>query len=166
MHEPDTFGLGQIADPAPILSEVAKMTSFTDQIRRNSVALISLAVALSSLAYNTWRNEQTEYNRNIRVAGIELLLKLGELEKVVFFAHYDKDKQEGNPRSGWAHALTVRDLGALTPEPARSSTVTLVDVWDSDWRGLGRASDDAADMISESIDQPRNDVLRVLAELD
>ena len=141
------------------------MTSFADQVRRNSVALISLFVALSSLAYNTWRNEQTEYNRNIRVAGIELLLKLGELEKVVFFAHYDKDDELGNPRSGWAHALTARDLGALTPEPARSSSENLVDTWQRNWSGLGE-SDDAASRISESIDKTRGDVLRVLADLD
>ncbi len=148
-----------------ILSEVAKMTSFTDQVRRNSVALISLAVALSSLAYNTWRNEQTEYNRNIRAAGIELLLKLGELEKVVFFAHYDMDNEAGNPRAGWAYALTAKDLGSLMPEPARSSTVGLVEIWQQNWSGLGE-SDDAASKISDGIDRTRSDVLGVLAELD
>jgi len=141
------------------------MTSIAEQIKRHSVALISLVVALSSLAYNTWRNERTEYNRNIRVAGIELLLKLGELDKVVFFAHYDKDFVEGNPRSGWAYALTVRDLGALTPEPAKSSSVNLVSVWQSNWSGLG-TSDAAAANISESIDKTRSDVLDVLARLD
>ena len=141
------------------------MTSITDQVRRNAVALISLAVALSSLAYNTWRNEQTEYNRNIRVAGIELLLKLGELEKVVFFAHYDTDNQAGNPRSGWAYALTVRDLGSLTPEPARGSTRSLVEIWQENWSGLG-TSDDAATKISDGIDRTRSEVLEVLAELD
>lgn len=141
------------------------MTSFIDQVRRNSVALISLAVALSSLSYNTWRNEQTEYNRNIRVAGIQLLLKLGELERVVFFAHYDTDSEAGNPRAGWAHALTIRDLGSLTPEPARSSTVSLVEIWQQNWSGLG-TSDDAASRISDNIDKTRSEVLGVLAELD
>jgi len=33
------------------------LSSLKEQIRRNSVALISLAVAVSSLGYNTWRNE-------------------------------------------------------------------------------------------------------------
>lgn len=141
------------------------MTSFTEQIRRHSVALISLAVALTGLAYNTWRNEKTEYNRNIRVAGIELLLKLGELERVVFFAHYDRDDETGNPRSGWAYALTIRDLGVLTPDPARRSTSSLVAIWQQNWSGLG-TSDAAASGISDSIDNARGDVLRVLAELD
>ena len=159
------FGRVDFPGSCSILSEEAKMTSFTDQVRRNSVALISLAVALSSLSYNTWRNEQTEYNRNIRVAGIELLLKLGELEKVVFFAHYDMDDEAGNPRAGWAYALTVRDLGSLTPEPARSSSESLVEIWQQNWSGLGK-SDDAAAKISDSIDRTRSEVLEVLAELD
>ena len=34
----------------------------TEQIRRNTVAIISLIVALSSLGYNTYRNELTEAN--------------------------------------------------------------------------------------------------------
>jgi hypothetical protein len=36
------------------------MTSLRQQLRNNLVALISLAVALGGLSYNTWRNERTE----------------------------------------------------------------------------------------------------------
>ena len=66
--------------------------SIIDQLRRNAVALISLVIAVSSLSYNTWRNEKTEDNRNQRFAAFEILLKLGELQQVVFHHHYDKDK--------------------------------------------------------------------------
>ena len=134
-------------------------------MRQHSVALISLAIALSSLAYNTWRNEQTEANRNVRTAGIELLLKLGELDRIVFFSHYDKDETRGNPRSGWAYVLTIRDLAALTSEPAVSSSADLLRVWNENWSGLGK-NDASADLISAGIDQLRNDVLSVLAALD
>ena len=41
---------------------------FREQLQRNAVALISLFVAVSSLSYNTWRNEQSEFNRNQRQA--------------------------------------------------------------------------------------------------
>jgi len=141
------------------------VTNLKNQIGRHSVALISLAVALSSLAYNTWRNEQTEENRNVRAAGIELLLKLGELDRVVFYSHYDNDETRGNPNSGWAYALTIRDLGALMNEPAKSSSVELIGIWQRHWSGVG--SDDlAASSISEGIDQTRTDVLAVLAALD
>ena len=141
------------------------MNTIKSQISRHSVALISLIIALSSLAYNTWRNEQTEENRNVRTAGIELLLKLGELDRVVFYSHYDQDRDRGNPRSGWAHALTIRDMGSLMHEPAISSSAALIDTWRENWSGLG--SDDlAAGRISDSIDRARNDVLAVLAALD
>ncbi len=134
-------------------------------MRQHSVALISLAIALSGLAYNTWRNEQTEANSNVRAAGIELLLKLGELDRVVFFSHYDKDEIRGNPRLGWAYVLTIRDLVALTSEPAVSSSADLLRVWDENWSGLGK-NDASADLISAGIDQLRNDVLSVMAALD
>jgi len=134
-------------------------------MRQHSVALISLAIALSSLAYNTWRNEQTEANRNVRTAGIDLLLNLGELDRVVFFSHYDKDEIRGNPRSGWAYVLTITDLAALTSEPAVSSSADLLRVWNENWSGLGK-NDASADLISAGIDQLRNDVLSVLAALD
>ena len=49
------------------------MRTFREQLRSNAVALISLTVALSSLGYNTWRNERTEHNRNIRAAAFEIL---------------------------------------------------------------------------------------------
>src|SRR5882757_4094648 len=74
------------------------MSSIREQVRNNSVALISLFIALSSLGYNTWRNERTERNRNIRTATFEILTKLAEFERVVFLAHYDRDKSNGNPR--------------------------------------------------------------------
>ena len=139
--------------------------TFKNQMRQHSVALISLAIALSSLAYNTWRNEQTEANRNVRAAGIELLLKLGELDRVVFFSHYDKDEVRGNPRSGWAYVLTITDLAALTSEPPVNSSADLLRGGRENWPVLGK-NDASADLISAGIDQLRNDVLSVLAALD
>ena len=57
--------------------------SITEQIRRNAVALISLVVAVTSLGYNTWRNEASEGNRNQRWASFEVLLELGELRQLM-----------------------------------------------------------------------------------
>jgi hypothetical protein len=135
------------------------------QIRQHSVALISLVIALSSLGYNTWRNEQTEANRNVRAAGIELLLKLGELDRVIFFSHFEHDTDRGSPRAGWAYVLTIKDLGALTNEPAMSSSTALVSVWDKHWSGLGQ-DNDSQKIISASIEQLRSDTHKVLVELD
>lgn len=136
-----------------------------EQIRRNSVALISLAVALSSLAYNTWRNEQTEANRNVRNAGVEVLLQLGRLDQIVFFSHYEMDEQRGSPREGWAVVLVIRDLGTLLPDPALASSQALYATWDENWSGLGHSDGDAS-RISDAIDAARVDVRTVLAALD
>ncbi len=139
--------------------------TLSDQLRQHSVAIISLVVALSSLGYNTWRNEQTEANRNVRSAGIELLLKLGELDEVVFFSYYEQDLERGNPHSGWAYVLTIRDLGDLMNEPAASTSMELFDVWASYSSDMGEDKQ-AHEIISASIDQLRFDTHQVLAELD
>jgi hypothetical protein len=141
------------------------VNTIKSQISRHSVALISVLIAVSSLAYNTWRNEQTEENRNVRSAGIEVLLKLGELDRVVFYSHYDRDRERGNPRSGWAYALTIRDLASLMHEPAVTSSTALIETWQQNWSGLG-SDDQAVRTISDSIDQARTDVLAVLGDLD
>ena len=141
------------------------MKTITNQVRQHSVALISLAVALSSPGYNTWRNEQTEANRNVRAAGIELLLKLGELDRVVFFSHFEHDTVRGNSHSGWAYVLTIKDLGALTNEPAAGASKALVSTWEKHWTGLGKEKA-AQEIISASIEQLRSHTHKVLSELD
>jgi hypothetical protein len=136
-----------------------------NQLRQHSVALISLAIALSSLGYNTWRNEQTEANRNVRAAGIELMLKLGELDQVVFFNHYEQDIVRGNLRLGWSYVLTIKDLGALMNEPAASSSIDLFDTWNARSSELS-SNGNSQEIISASIEQLRSHTHIVLAELD
>jgi len=91
------------------------MTIVREQLRNNTVALTSLLIALLSLSYNTWRNERTEHNRNIRAATFEILTKLAEFERVVFLAHYDRDKLSGNPRTGWTYIIVINDLAQVVP---------------------------------------------------
>lgn len=136
-----------------------------EQIRNNSVAIISLAVAVSSLGYNTWRNERTEANRNVRHGGFELLLKLGALQEVVFFSHYDRDHGRGNPRTGWAYVLVIDDLSRSLPEPVPAAADRLLATWEEEWQGLGD-SDASIERISAAIDVLRGDVLDALGSLD
>ena len=144
----------------------SKNDSFKEQVRRNSVALISLVVAISSLSYNTWRNEQTEYNRNQRLVSIEVLIKLEELQELVFYNHYDRDSQSrGNPRSGWAKALTIRDLAQILEHPLPASAATLSEAWSRHWQSLG-SNQASADVILESIEDVRNDARELLRSLD
>ncbi len=143
----------------------ADNNSVFEQLRRNAVALISLVVALSSLGYNTWRNEQTEANRNQRQAAFEVLLKLGELQQVVFHSHYDMDADKGNPRTGWAYILTVRDLSQVMGAPMSGMADELVATWSAHWQELG-SDQSGADSIMTGIDQARETTLQVLKSLD
>lgn len=119
------------------------MSTWRQQLRSNSVALISLTVALTSLSYNTWRNERTEHNRNVRTATFELLMKVAELQRVVYLAQYDRDERAGSPRNGWTDVLAIRDLAQLAPAPLPARADELLAVWRNNWEGLGRDEDGA-----------------------
>lgn len=138
--------------------------TIAEQFRRNFVALISLFIAVSSLSYTSWRHEQTEENHNHRMAAFETLLKLGELQQLVFHRHYDKAEDKGNPRTGWSYVLTIRDLTTLIPEPVSQSADQLVETWGDHWEGLGN-NQKSADTITEAIDATRNQTLILLKSL-
>ena len=138
--------------------------TIAEQFRRNFVALVSLFIAVSSLSYTSWRHEQTEENHNHRMAAFETLLKLGELQQLVFHRHYDKAEDKGNPRTGWSYVLTIRDLTTLMPEPVTQSADKLVATWGEHWEGLGN-NQKSADTITEAIDATRNQTLALLKSL-
>jgi hypothetical protein len=141
------------------------MTSLRQQLRDNAVALISLIVALGSLTYNTWRNERTEHNRNVRTAAFELLTKLAELERVVFLAQYDRDVAGGNPRTGWTYVLVIGDLSAVVPAPVPAQAAELQRVWRGNWEGLGKDDGIAVDHIDDAIKKLRETTLGTLRSL-
>jgi hypothetical protein len=141
------------------------MTTVGRQLRDNTVALISLAVAIGSLGYNTWRNEHTERNRNVRTAAFELLMKLADLERVVFLAQYDRDKTGGNPRTGGVYVLALGDLSKLVPAPVPARAERLQQVWRENWEGLGRNDGVAVDNIDPAIDDLRKSTLATLQSL-
>lgn len=141
------------------------MTTLRQQLRNNAVALISLVVALGSLAYNTWRNERTEHNRNTRTATFELLTKLAELERVVFLAQYDHDAAGGNPRTGWTYVLVIRDLAAVAPAPVQVQATQLQNIWAANWEGLGKSDESPAERIDDAIGKLRETSLSALKSL-
>jgi hypothetical protein len=134
------------------------------QLRDNAVALISLAVALSALGYNTWRNELTERNRNIRVAGIELLGELGSLQQIIFYARYLPEDSRGELRMGWADVLTIHDLAALMPAEVGREAGLLRAAWEADADELIE-NDAAFRRIDAAIDALRQATLASLRSL-
>lgn len=137
-----------------------------EQIRRNAVALISLAIAITSLGYNTWRNEASEYNRTHRLVTLEVLMKLGDLQQLVWHHHYDKDYEDkGNLRTGWALVIVIRDISQILDEPLPASTSDLHKVW-SDYSDDLDTSADAKQAIIDAIEVVRGDALELLQQLD
>ncbi|MGH8204557.1 MAG: hypothetical protein ACREST_08100 [Steroidobacteraceae bacterium] len=132
------------------------MSGMRQQLRDNLVAITSLVVALSALGYNTWRNELTERNRNIRAAGIEMLQEIGSLQQIVFYAHFEEreDDQEfdprGDPRMGWVDVFTINDLAAMMTAEAERDAARLRAVWEADSDKLIVDREAAATELAES----------------
>jgi hypothetical protein len=135
------------------------------QIRKNTVALISLILAIASLGYNTWRNEETEFNRNIRFAGFEVILKTGELQRIVLHSHYGQGPLIEHARNGWVYILQLEDLCRLMPPPMNAIMTKLKQTWQQNWETLG---DSAAslDTINAAIDALRMETQARLQALD
>ena len=135
------------------------------QLRSNALALISLAVALFSVSHNTWRNERTEYNRNIRAADFEILTKLADFERVVFLAHYDRDYANGNPRIGWTDVIVIHDLASVAPPPLESKATRLREVWRDNWEQLGKGDESSVERIETAVEDLRQATLSTLRAL-
>ena len=131
--------------------------SIIEQIRRNLLAIISLTVAISALGYNTWRNETTEENRNIRLASFEILVQLGKLQIITDHAHYGNNNNTGNPITGWGHVAMIEDLSFLMTAPLPSMATNLKQTWQANWEGLGKDQTSVVE-ITESISTMRETV--------
>ena len=135
--------------------------SFGSQIHNNIVALISLAIAISGFSYATWRDEVSEKNRNIRTASFEVLMEVEQLRLIVDYAHYDKDKQRGNPITGWPHVLLIRDLSHLVDADTAGAGDKLFAVWSDNWDSID-TSQASVDKITSAIEEVRGQDLKVL----
>lgn len=140
-------------------------SSIREQLRRNTVALISLVVAVSSLGYNTWRNERTEANRNVRSAGFQLMQEIAGLQQVVLLSHYDMDDERGNPRVGWTHVIAIRDLAYPMPAAVQESAENLYVVWQENWAALADSADSLA-RVDAAIEQSKSEILAAIDSLD
>ncbi len=141
-----------------------KMITIPNQIKNNFIALLSLAIAISALYYNTWRNEQTEKNRNTRTAAFEVLKELGDLQVVINYGHYQPNSMMGNSYLGWSHVARISDLSQLLPSPIPTQVKMLIDVWGNNWTKI-KTNEEAVDKVSKEIDHSRESVLAVLRQL-
>ncbi len=136
-----------------------------DQVRNNAVAIISLVVALSGLGYNTWRNESTESNKNIRDAGLFMMKELTELQEVVLYARFDRGDERGDIKTGWAHVLAVKDLSYAMPKEVQNSALALSEVWSSHSNGLSSNQLESYRVVDQSIDEIKQQIVLAISNL-
>ncbi|HMB59843.1 MAG TPA: hypothetical protein VKN35_08020 [Xanthomonadales bacterium] len=157
------------------------MESVLDQLRRHSVAYFSLFIAISGLAYNTWRNEKTEEQRSVRHAAFVVLENLGDMQEIVdtryYFLPFSED-MSSEPQlrlRGFGSALMSRDLMNLLPPPAPAAGQELHALWVKQFLKLDQLTDDgehsqaartAEEQLREAIGRARDAVLQVLENLD
>ena len=147
--------------------------TFKQQVQRNLVALISVFIAVTSLSYNTWRNEKTELNRNLRQGSFELLLKLGELRELVYHLEYDRAVIEQTAeRTGWVTVFIIRDLASVLEDPVPAAAESLFDAWSEHWDELAERDEDGdlvgagRRTIEAEIDELRDITLEMLQGLE
>lgn len=147
--------------------------TFKQQVQRNLVALISVFIAVSSLSYNTWRNEKSELNRNLRQASFEVLLELGEMRELVYHLEYDREVIDRSAeRTGWVTVFVIRDLASVLEDPVPAAADSLYQAWSEHWDGLaerdseGRLIGTSRHAIEAEIDGLRDITLAMLQGLD
>ncbi len=152
-------------------------SSIRSQLKRHSVALISLVLAIASLGYNTWRNETSELHRNWRQAAFQLTTEVNELQQITLYRRYFFGRQEHPLLSvqdadtwvgGWGKAISIRDLTSLLPEPLPDRGQSLFDAWQANAGELdqsGEAAAEAEQAILKALDEVRLSVLELIENL-
>jgi len=136
-----------------------------DQVKRNAVAIISLVVALSGLAYNTWRNESSEANKTTRDAGFFMMQELSELQETVLFARYDRDDERGDIKSGWSHVLAIKDISYAMPTNVQDHAQKLLQVWQENAAHLQSNEDDGYQQVDQAIDEMKQQIVSTIKAL-
>ena len=53
-----------------------------------------------------------------------MLTRLADFERIVFLAHYDRDRANGNPRVGWTDVIVIHDLASVAPADTRTTAAS------------------------------------------
>ncbi len=134
------------------------------QLRNNFLAIFSIFIAIISLSYNTWRNEATEYNRNVRTSSFQILMSLAELQLLVDYAYYSEQENKDDPIKGWRHVLYIRDLAKTVTPEIQGHADKLQQTWQDNWNQMGENQQSSA-LITKTIQEHRQAVLTTLKAL-
>lgn len=132
---------------------------------RHAVALISLAVALGGLGYNTWRNETTESHRNVRQAAFVMLADLGEFQQLADRRFFGAERNDHNRIRAWGRVATLRDIGPLVSPGAAAAAAALEHTWRSQLPALDAGDPAAEQAIAAAVHDTRAAVMSELMAL-
>ena len=142
-----------------------RMHPVREGVRRNAVALISLAVALFSTSYNTWRNQTTEAHRNVREASFALLERAGELQQIAQHRYYGGDHSAMNWIAGWGKATLIHDMAPLVSSKVQARADALFLVWKENAGELESGQGESAQRIEAAVDALTGEVRDELSAL-
>lgn len=142
------------------------MNTILARMRSESLAVVGLVVALIALGYNTWRNELSEQNHTVRIAGIEMLLKVGELQSTVYLVAFEKNMDSGMQRQGEAFVSTLRDLSMFMPETVQARSSGLLQSWRANWDSLGNEDREAVALVDTAINDLRLQIIEEVRLLE
>jgi len=128
-------------------------------------AIFSVMFAVIGFSYNAWRLELSEENNNVRTASFQMLNELAQLEQIIYAAHYDKDKQAGNPRTGWVKVGLIVDLSLLIDPSVHQQAKNLHTGWSDNWERITTQTSTVDDLVIR-IEKVREQVKQVLYGLE
>ncbi len=114
------------------------------------MAVISLAVAIAALSYNSWRNEHSEDNRNHRAAGFEIMREAAHLQLTVDRATYASNFKDDDAIQGWVRVNLIVSLSKTTTKEIKEKALALKKVWEENWSQLYQ-SEEANKKVTKSI---------------
>ncbi len=119
-----------MADPMTA-DKPGKLASFFAPVRKNLIAYVSLFIAVSGLLYNTWRNETSETQRNLRSASFFAIEHLADFQSLINDIVYSDGCQSGNDIAAWGHIKALETLAGVLPESTRGQIAELGIRWAS-----------------------------------
>ncbi len=134
-------------------------------VRNNWLALLSLAIALFGLGYNTWRNETTEQHRNVREASFMVLNTLAELQQLADSRFFGGDSSEANRIAIWGRVTLTRDSAMLVSQDAQARADTLFQTWSQQEKAFNDGDKNAEKAMAEAVRATRDQVLADLRQL-